>query len=495
MRSTATTASWRPSTAAPSQPAFFTVAYIVRAVAPGRYVHPPALVEDMYVPSASAAPRFGTVEVDAGAAVTRPGWQAPARPRRAPSGAGSPAQPSRSPASAGGAGLLLWRDARGPRAARPRGRAGPLDRRPRPRRPAAAALRDAGRALAPAGRGRATWTRASSPCSRPTRTAASSAIPASTRSRCSARPSRWSRHGEVVSGGSTLTMQVARLLEPRVERSLRAKLRQALRAVELERRLSKDEILAPLSHARALRRQPRRRARREPSLFRPRAEAAVLRGGGAPRRAAAVARGAPARPGAGDRRAGPATGCSTGPRARGVLTPAEAEAAKGERVPHGAAGLPDARRPPGRGGARGAPGRARCTGSPSTRACRRASRRWRAERVERLDPKLSVAILVVDNADAARSAPASAARTICERERAGAIDMTQRPALAGLGPEALHLRARVRERPRPSGDAARRPAVALRRLPAGEFRPRLPGHRDGPQGPADVAQRARRWSC
>ncbi|WP_244491390.1 penicillin-binding protein 1C [Bosea sp. Root381] len=50
-------------------------------------------------------------------------------------------------------------------------------------------------------------------------------------------------NGRVVSGGSTLTMQVARLLEPREERTLSAKLRQALRALELERRLSKSQIL------------------------------------------------------------------------------------------------------------------------------------------------------------------------------------------------------------------------------------------------------------
>ncbi|EJW09984.1 Multimodular transpeptidase-transglycosylase [Rhodovulum sp. PH10] len=51
-------------------------------------------------------------------------------------------------------------------------------------------------------------------------------------------------NGRIVSGGSTLTMQVARLLEPREERSLAAKLRQAVRAIEIERRLSKDQILA-----------------------------------------------------------------------------------------------------------------------------------------------------------------------------------------------------------------------------------------------------------
>src|SRR5262249_59103312 len=50
-------------------------------------------------------------------------------------------------------------------------------------------------------------------------------------------------NGRIVSGGSTLTMQVARLLEPRGERTLAAKLRQVARAVALERTLSKDEIL------------------------------------------------------------------------------------------------------------------------------------------------------------------------------------------------------------------------------------------------------------
>jgi penicillin-binding protein 1C len=52
------------------------------------------------------------------------------------------------------------------------------------------------------------------------------------------------RNGRIVSGGSTLTMQVARLLEPRVERSLLAKLRQTVRAIEIERVLNKNEVLA-----------------------------------------------------------------------------------------------------------------------------------------------------------------------------------------------------------------------------------------------------------
>lgn len=51
------------------------------------------------------------------------------------------------------------------------------------------------------------------------------------------------RHGRIKSGGSTLTMQVARLLEPQETRSIQAKLRQTVRALELERRFSKTEIL------------------------------------------------------------------------------------------------------------------------------------------------------------------------------------------------------------------------------------------------------------
>jgi penicillin-binding protein 1C len=49
--------------------------------------------------------------------------------------------------------------------------------------------------------------------------------------------------GHIVSGGSTITMQLARLMEPRRERSVYAKLRQMVRAVQIERKLGKDEIL------------------------------------------------------------------------------------------------------------------------------------------------------------------------------------------------------------------------------------------------------------
>jgi penicillin-binding protein 1C len=51
-------------------------------------------------------------------------------------------------------------------------------------------------------------------------------------------------HGHIVSGGSTITMQLARLMEePAHHRSFYAKLRQIVRAIEIERQLDKDQIL------------------------------------------------------------------------------------------------------------------------------------------------------------------------------------------------------------------------------------------------------------
>lgn len=65
---------------------------------------------------------------------------------------------------------------------------------------------------------------------------------------------QWAAHGRIVSGGSTLSMQVARLLDPELagqpSKTLSAKLRQAWRAIQLEMHYSKDEILGLyLSHA------------------------------------------------------------------------------------------------------------------------------------------------------------------------------------------------------------------------------------------------------
>ncbi len=51
------------------------------------------------------------------------------------------------------------------------------------------------------------------------------------------------RNGRPISGGSTLTMQVARLIEERHDRTATGKLRQMLRALQMERHLTKRQIL------------------------------------------------------------------------------------------------------------------------------------------------------------------------------------------------------------------------------------------------------------
>ncbi|HBR34444.1 MAG TPA: penicillin-binding protein 1C, partial [Firmicutes bacterium] len=50
------------------------------------------------------------------------------------------------------------------------------------------------------------------------------------------------RSGRVISGGSTLTMQIARMMEPKV-RTWRNKAIELFRALQLEQRFSKDELL------------------------------------------------------------------------------------------------------------------------------------------------------------------------------------------------------------------------------------------------------------
>ncbi len=53
---------------------------------------------------------------------------------------------------------------------------------------------------------------------------------------------QWLTSGRVISGGSTITMQVARLIDPH-ERTIAGKIKQMFRSVQLELKYSKDEIL------------------------------------------------------------------------------------------------------------------------------------------------------------------------------------------------------------------------------------------------------------
>ena len=139
-------------------------------------------------------------------------------------------------------------------------------------------------------------TSSSSTCWSPTRTSASGTMTASTCWRWPRAAGQFVSNGHIVSGGSTLSMQLARLIEPRESRSLGSKLKQMLRAMQIERRLSKQRDPRPLSDAGALWRQSRRRARRIACLFRQGAAAADRLGSRPARRAAAIAGKAPARP-------------------------------------------------------------------------------------------------------------------------------------------------------------------------------------------------------
>ncbi len=53
---------------------------------------------------------------------------------------------------------------------------------------------------------------------------------------------QWTRYGRIISGGSTITMQTARLLEPR-PRKISSKIIECFRALQLEWHFSKNEIL------------------------------------------------------------------------------------------------------------------------------------------------------------------------------------------------------------------------------------------------------------
>jgi penicillin-binding protein 1C len=228
------------------------------------------------------------------------------------------------------------------------------------------------------------------------------------------------QNGRIVSGGSTLTMQVARLIEPREERTLAAKLRQAVRAVQLERRLSKDKILAlylalapyggNVEGARAAAlayfgREPKRLSFAEAALLVALPQAPEAR---RPDRFPAAARRAR------DRVLDRAL-------SRGLLTIEEAAAARAEAAP-------SARQPFPMLAAHAA--EAAAAARPEARIHRLAiDARLQAslealvrERLERLGSQLSGAVVVLDNATGEIRAHVGSAGYLL-RERSGAIDM------------------------------------------------------------------------
>jgi penicillin-binding protein 1C len=228
--------------------------------------------------------------------------------------------------------------------------------------------------------------------------------------------------GHIVSGGSTLTMQVARLLEPRAEKSVGAKLRQIARALQIEAHHKKSAILdlylalAPYGgNIEGVRAASLAYFGKEPKRLTI-AEAALL---------VALPQAPEARrPDRFEDRARAARDLVLD-RAyeRGVITLAEGDGAKREGVPHERVAFPTLAPHAAEAALRADP----------TRQIHRLtlSRDWQASLEElaresaiRLGPKLSVAILVIDNASGEIRVHVGAADYF-SADRAGAIDMTQ----------------------------------------------------------------------
>ncbi|HEV7439586.1 MAG TPA: penicillin-binding protein 1C [Methylobacterium sp.] len=232
---------------------------------------------------------------------------------------------------------------------------------------------------------------------------------------------QWLRHGRIVSGGSTLSMQVARLIEPRPERSLGAKLRQMVRAVQLERRLGKAGVLdlylalapygGPVEGLRAASlayfgREPARLSFAESALLVALPQAPEARRPDRFPEAALRAR---------DRVLDIAA-------ARGVITPAEAEAAKSEPVPRGRKPFPMLAAHAAEA-AVAADGQARVLRLTLDGRLQASLEALAAERAAAAGPDLSAAILVIDNRSGAVLAQVGSAGYL-DAGRRGAIDMT-----------------------------------------------------------------------
>ena len=267
-----------------------------------------------------------------------------------------------------------------------------------------------------------------------------------------------------------------------------------VRAIQLERTLSKDEILALYLDARALWRQSRRRPRRLARLFRQGAAAADARAKRRcwsrcrnrrklrrPDRSADAAR-ARARPRARPHRRGRAH-----PGRRGRARQARDASPTGARpmpalAPHAAdqavAAAPDAQDP-----------------SPDHRraAAEERSKTWRASGRARSGPTSRSRSSRSINATGEVLARVASADYFDER-RAGQVDMTQALRSPGSALKPFIYGLALRGRPRPSGDADRGPAGALRRYAPENFDLTF-------QGTVTVRRRCncrstcRRWRC
>jgi penicillin-binding protein 1C len=263
------------------------------------------------------------------------------------------------------------------------------------------------------------------------------------------------RNGHIVSGASTLTMQVARLLEPRAERSVTAKVRQMVRAIELEHALGKDEILAlyltlapyggNLEGIRAASlayfgKEPRRLSLAESALLVALPQSPEQR---RPDRSLDAARNARDR--VLDRAA-----------AAGLVPADEAERAKREPVPEGRKPMPMLAPHSADAVIAAAPGRRRHRLTIEA-ALQKNLQELARERARALGPNISVAILAVDHATGEVLARVASADYF-DQNRAGQVDMTQavrspgstlKPFIYGLGFEdgLIHPETLIEDRP------------------------------------------------
>ncbi|MBV9567770.1 MAG: transglycosylase domain-containing protein, partial [Hyphomicrobiales bacterium] len=229
-------------------------------------------------------------------------------------------------------------------------------------------------------------------------------------------------HRRVVSGASTLTMQVARLLEPRADRSVMAKLRQMIRAIEIDRARTKTEVLdlylalAPYGgNIEGLRaasfayfgKEPKRLSIGEAAFLVAMPQSPETR---RPDRFPQVAERARAL-------------VLDRARERGLISVAEAEYAKAEPIPSERRLFPTHAAHAAQEALEATPGERviRLTLDARLQTALEALAR---QRLATLDPRLSTAILVVDNATGELRAHVGSPDFLSER-RSGSIDMAR----------------------------------------------------------------------
>ena len=267
--------------------------------------------------------------------------------------------------------------------------------------------------------------------------------------------------GRIVSGGSTLTMQVARLLEAAPPRSLKAKLRQVRLALALERQLTKREILrlyltiAPFGgNIEGVRAASLSYFGKEPRRLTP-AQAALL---------VALPQSPEARrpDRAPDRARRARDRVLQRLEKRGVLTPGSVRAAQSEPAPDARHGFPmiaphlsDRLRRSGAGSSHTA---------TLNRDTQTALEDLLHDRIDRLGRTLSAAVIVADHGTGEIIASVGSPRLFDTRRR-GFIDMTRavrspgstlKPLIYGLGFEAglAHPETLIEDRPTEFGSYA-----------------------------------------